>query len=670
MEIAKIKIKNDYKLANIEHEIEEGTLRIPQFQREFVWEKSKVIKLLESIYNEYPIGSFFFWNAPAHYQNFYRDVAELNLPKPSKYDKVIFILDGQQRITSLYVTIKGLTLYGKNYKNICFDLDENRFVDRNSDQQRYVSVSDLLSNDSFELYEHLSSTDRKKSFQICRKRFWDYPFSAIEVREKELDEVCEIFERINQGGKRLNLFDLVSASTWSADFDLRKKVKEENVSLKVSKFGEIDNEVYVQALALIAKGSCTRPSQLKLGASDIREYWEPTIEAMRQAISYLKNNFGVVNSSFIPYMSMIVVIAYLFYKNKSRALVVCQNESVSQWFWRTAFSERYSASTLTLVTQDRKLMDKIAEKKEIKVNYPVLLDIDSLMRIRMYRKSALKNGILCLLAKNKPEHFKNNSPIAVEGDYFSDFYNPEKHHIFPKSLVLKSHSEAMIHSLPNFCFLPAELNKEISNKKPSEYFAEYARTNKNFGGALKTHLIRNDESIKTDDFTSFLASRAALLLEEIARVIGSEISRTIANNVDKAINETENGIRNLIDRKLSSRDPNYWDKYVLSDIVGEIMKRLHAYCVKNPSKNPTKFTSREKLDFCNIMDYCKIILKKENWSSFYPLFRSKTDTEKRFLSFKEYRNAVKHGKGDVASFILKEGEASVEWLSEIVENSK
>lgn len=116
--IQKIIIKSDYKLADIVHDIEKGILRIPQFQREFVWDKSRVIKLLESIYLENPIGSFFFWDAPKKYYGFYRDIAELNLPKPDKYEKIDFILDGQQRLTSLYVTVKGLSLYGRDYKKI------------------------------------------------------------------------------------------------------------------------------------------------------------------------------------------------------------------------------------------------------------------------------------------------------------------------------------------------------------------------------------------------------------------------------------------------------------------------------------------------------------------------------------------------------------------------
>lgn len=667
MDIQKIKIKGDYKLADIVHDIEKGILRIPQFQREFVWDKPRVIKLLESIYLEYPIGSFFFWDAPRKYYDFYRDIAELGLPKPDKYEKIVFILDGQQRLTSLYVTVKGLTLYGRDYKKICFDLDEKVFIDRTPDNQRFVSLSDLLSNERYSVYDGLN-VERKKSFNECFQRFNNYPFSAIDVRDKELDEVCDIFERINQGGQKLNLFDLISASTWTPNFDLRVSVKEENEKLKTKGFGEIDNEVYLQALSLIAKGSCTRPVQLQLRAEDVTKFWQETIESISLAIDYLKNNLGVVNSIFIPYRSMIALVAYLFYKAKGRSLNHEQSEFLAQWFWQTTFSERYSASILTLMTEDRKLMDKIATNTNVNIKYLFELDIDSLIQIRMYRKSAIKNGVLCLLAKRNPRHFKNNVPLPLKDGYFSDFNSSEKHHVFPKSIVQRSYPMIMVHSLPNFCFIPAELNKEISNKRPSKYFEEYQNSNPDFEDTLKTHLIKYDDSIKQDDFMSFLASRAALLLEEITRVTGSKIGRVVADNVNKAIDDTEKKLRDFIDRKLLVKSADYWKKCMPSDIVGVVRQRVNEYLSKDPSKTLNDFGSRELLDFTDIMDYSKIVLL--NWDVFSPIFRSKSETEKRFLNLKEFRNAVKHSRGEIVPFIQKEGEAALEWLSIILKEAE
>jgi len=663
MDIQKIKIKGDYKLADIVHDIEKGILRIPQFQREFVWDKPRVIKLLESIYREYPIGSFFFWDAPRKYYDFYRDIAELGLPKPDKYEKIVFILDGQQRLTSLYVTVKGLTLYGRDYRKICFDLDEKVFVDRTPDNERSVSISDLLSNERYDVYEGLT-VERKKSFNECFQRFNNYPFSAIDVRDKELDEVCDIFERINQGGQKLNLFDLISASTWTPEFDLRIAVKAENERLKSRGFGEIDNEVYLQALSLIAKGSCTRPVQLQLRAEDVSRSWQDTIESMALAIDYLRNNLGVVNSIFIPYRSMIAVVAYLFSKSDGRSLNHEQSELLAQWFWQSAFSERYSASILTLMTEDKKLMDKIASGADISVKYPFALDIESLIQVRMYRKSAIKNGVLCLLAKKYPRHFKNNVPLMLKDGYYSDFNSSEKHHIFPKSIVQKNYPMIMVHSLPNFCFIPAELNKEISNKKPSKYFEEYKQTNPEFEDTLKTHLIKYDDSIKQDEFMSFLASRSAMILEEVTRATGSKIGRIIADDVNKAIDSTEAKLRDFIDKRLLTKSVDYWKACIPVDIVGVVRQRVDEYLSKDPSKTSGDFKSRDLLNFCDIMDYSKIVLS--NWDVFAPVFRSKMETEKRFLNLKEFRNAVKHGRGEIVPFIQKEGEAALEWLSIIL----
>jgi len=665
MEIQKIKIKSDYKLPDIIHDIEKGILRIPQFQREFIWEKSKVIKLLDSIYKEYPIGSFFFWNTPKKYYFFYKDIAELNLPKPDKYEKMSLIIDGQQRLTSLYVTVKGLTLYGRDYSKICFDLDKKEFIDRKPDRQRFISLSNLFSDEHFELYNGLTP-ERKESFNQCVRKFYNYPFSAVDVRDKELDEVCDIFERINQGGRRLNLFDLISASTWSTNFDLRKAVDEENDILEKRGFGRIDNEVFTQTLALISKNSCTRSSQLQLRKEDITEHWKNTVEVTRQAVDYLRNNLGTVHYLFIPYRGMISLVAYLFYKNKARSLDNKQSELLASWFWQVAFAERYSASTLTLMTEDGKLFDKVAEKKDVKIHFPFSLDIDSLMKIRMYRKSAIKNGVLCLLATKHPRHLKNNSLLSLGDDYYSDFNSSEKHHIFPKSVIQKKFSLVMIHSLPNFCFLPAELNKEISNKKPSKYFENFEKENSDFKDSLETHLIKYDNSIKRDDYLSFLGSRATIILEEIYRITGSKIARVIGENVNKAIDKTEGLIRDLIDEKLKLESFRDWQEKIPNDVFSEAKRRAQEYIKKNPSKQFSDFSSRELLDFCDLMDYPKIILK--NWDTFYSEFRSKNEVEKRFISLKEYRNAIKHNR-EMASFIKKEGEAALEWLSMILERA-
>ena len=107
MEIQKIKV-TDWDLADLINAVKSGKLRIPRFQRDFVWERSKVTKLLGSLYKEFPIGSFFIWYAPKKYNSFFREIPELNLKNPENMDEIQYILDGQQRITSLYPDFRQL----------------------------------------------------------------------------------------------------------------------------------------------------------------------------------------------------------------------------------------------------------------------------------------------------------------------------------------------------------------------------------------------------------------------------------------------------------------------------------------------------------------------------------------------------------------------------------
>jgi hypothetical protein len=136
-----------------------GIPRIPRFQRDYVWERSKVAVLFDSIYKEFPIGSFFFWITPREYRDLYKDIPELQLPTPADYEQIKMILDGQRRITSLYVAAKGLTIQAngkseKDYKKICFDLDGECFAG-NFIGTDFGIDQDLTNPTAFALEEHL-----------------------------------------------------------------------------------------------------------------------------------------------------------------------------------------------------------------------------------------------------------------------------------------------------------------------------------------------------------------------------------------------------------------------------------------------------------------------------------------------------------------------------------
>src|SRR4051812_17691687 len=98
-----------YLYDSLIHEIEKGLVKIPQFQRDFVWDKEKAAGLIDSVLKGYPIGTFILWKTKERLRSV-RNLGGIILPETPKGDFVLYILDGQQRMTSLFTVFKGLTI--------------------------------------------------------------------------------------------------------------------------------------------------------------------------------------------------------------------------------------------------------------------------------------------------------------------------------------------------------------------------------------------------------------------------------------------------------------------------------------------------------------------------------------------------------------------------------
>ena len=212
--------------------IDTGEMKIPMFQRDFVWNIEKTTDLIDSILKGYPIGTFIFWKTKERIRHI-KDIGNVDLPDVPDGDKVFYVLDGQQRITSLYVVRKGITMSRNgqkvDYGQISIDLskdpdgDEQIAVTEPPDKIPSITVYALL-NDPMEYLaknylEHLGKLD------IYRTRLTGYDFATVVIEEYPIDVACEVFTRINTGGTVLTLFEIMVAKTYSEarDFDLSRE---------------------------------------------------------------------------------------------------------------------------------------------------------------------------------------------------------------------------------------------------------------------------------------------------------------------------------------------------------------------------------------------------------------------------------------------------------------
>ena len=540
----KIEIINNWTLPRIFQELENGNMRIPRFQRAYVWERSKIVGLLNSIYHQYPIGSFFLWDTDMQMDGFCRDITELGFPNNPEASKFSFVIDGQQRITSLYVALRGKLLKDVDYSKICFNLDKKVFkVPKLETEQNNIPAWKIYDDMEYAnlLREYYTSNrvDFGRTIQDCHELLTNYPVSIIKSMNMELEDVVDIFERINQGGKRLSLFDLVHASVWSEDFDIRTMIENFNNLPSIRIFGKLDLEIFTQSLALNINNDCTNRSQLRLTNDGCKKNWQTTIECIQLAVDFVKN-LGVQQLSIIPYSNILAVIQHYFFISNEKYINAEVKNLISGWFWTLTFSQRYSSSTLTRMNEDAVWIRELSIGNLTPRLFSVAVTVEHILRVRMNQRSVIKNGILCLITLNSPVDFDNGDKVTLDKTNASQSNSKENHHFFPYALHKQMGiSQDEVNSVLNFAFITKRLNQQISAKRPSVYLQQYETENPGIKKCLETHFIDEKAFIaaKNDNFREFITQRGKTILSRIL-----ELCLIGQANEDNSILDTEDSM--------------------------------------------------------------------------------------------------------------------------------
>jgi uncharacterized protein with ParB-like and HNH nuclease domain len=157
-------------------EIDTGIIKIPKFQRDFVWGKEQTAKLIDSIIKGFPIGTFIFWKTKEQLRHF-RNIGNADLPSIPRGDAALYVLDGQQRLTSLYAARKGLiaTKEGKeiDFKDLTIDLsidpdsDEPVVFTEKPEGKPFIAVYKLINASITDLVKNYS-VDEIRKIEIYR----------------------------------------------------------------------------------------------------------------------------------------------------------------------------------------------------------------------------------------------------------------------------------------------------------------------------------------------------------------------------------------------------------------------------------------------------------------------------------------------------------------------
>jgi len=520
--------------------IDKGSIKIPKFQRDFVWSKEQTAALIDSLIKGFPIGAFTYWETTDELRHV-KDIGNHELPSVPKGYPVSYVLDGQQRITSLYAVKKGV-VYNReretpvDYREISIDLS----LDPESDEpvvfaspplsKSCISVHDLLNSKMTKIFRKFEDDQDQEKIEAYKSRLESYSFPLVVIgRQYPIDIATEVFTRINTGGTELHLFEIMVAKTYSEErkFDLADEysqlmsggIRDEKCLAHVH-YDTIDSATILRCVAIHLGSDTRRREILRLDKDNFIDVWPKVKQGIFAAVTFFRTSLRIPVSRLLPYSALLVPVAYFFIRQPRPSAE--QKRMLKEYFWWASLSRRFSGAVDTSLASDRRRMDSILKGKSPSYRGEgVDLDVEDLIYQQFSTGEAWCKALLCLYCHFRPRSFDNDVEVTVDNSWLQRIDSKNYHHFFPRQ-YLKSQGEDdwYANSVLNITIVDDYLNKNrIRTKAPSVYMSKFAEENDNIYRTMRTHLISDLRKfgIWDDNYDIFLKKRARKILVELKK---------------------------------------------------------------------------------------------------------------------------------------------------------
>lgn len=508
------------RLGALLSDVNRGNIKIPAFQREYVWKDDQIMSLLDSIYQGYPVGSLLLWSTkiPLKHE---RDVGGFTLPITADDFPVNYILDGQQRLTTLFGVFNSAAKTADPDLaarfNVSFIPESEQFVHTSvADAAKSINLRVIL--DTTKLLPELGrfSGDQQKIIATLTERFKDYEFPVVTIRDRSNQEVCRVFQRINSSGTSLSTLELLSAWTWSDNFNLINEISALLDKLEDCNYGAISEELVLRCLAAVVLDKIDTEELVDVSPNDLINGVTKLKQALFATVDFLEKELKIKNIIFVPFPIMFVPLVGFF--SKTLKPTASQLVALKRWFWHCAFTQKYKAGTNTAVLEDLKKMNELSAGRT--VFDALTAKIDSEMFKKTWRiNSTVAKAAICMLAQKEPRSFLNGNLVDL-GNAMSAYNAREFHHIYPKAyLAAQSIPFHQSNVVANICLLSSSDNRTISDESPVIYMPKIPAASKESiadGALIPVSMLDGTKS-----YADFLIARSKLLALTAERLITS-----------------------------------------------------------------------------------------------------------------------------------------------------
>ena len=406
-----------------------GKIRVPRFQRAFVWKQPDLSALLDSVLRGFPIGSILVWDTDEHIKSTPRIGPVKISPHPA--GMVGYLLDGQQRVSTLAGTLRLTddmdSIVDQIDWRVYYDLDEQAFIDHRRLTKgldpRYFPVRSLLNtagffeacrriqqkvDDKYRAQRWLDEADRLSS------AFRDYQLPLIHIREADLESAVTVFARLNRTGRKMAADELVSALTYQeGEFHLASMLDEFKAELKKMGFGSLDRVFLLRSvlaaleLDIYAKDWADLMVKPKV-RERLPEGFEAATQGIRFALKMLQGQ-GVTSDRLLPYGLQLVLLGEFHRICPQPAAETV--ELLRRWFWVTSFTGWFGGVN---TAQAKRALEEIRNLAKGKSETFNVVDLDMSAQPfpdRFDTRSARVRAFLLYLASLRPRSLSGGADL-------------------------------------------------------------------------------------------------------------------------------------------------------------------------------------------------------------------------------------------------------------------
>lgn len=510
------------KLSTILDQIDMGSIALPEFQRGYVWSRDQVRKLMRSLYRGYPVGSLLMWETQT-------ENADARGDGQLASGTVKLLLDGQQRITSLYGIVRGKppTFFEgdeSRFLNLYFNLETEEFEFygpvKMRDDSRWISVTEFMQEGVGKFIQQMMANpeisdnvqkyiNRLNAIENIKSR--DFYVDNVTGEDMTVDTVVEIFNEVNSGGTKLSKGDLALAKICASYPQAREEMQQRLHKWERAGF-YFKLDWLLRCVNTILTGEALFVAMKDIKTKEFRDGLQRAEDHIDTVLNLIASRLGLDHDRVLGSRYSIPLLVRYLDQRGGRLADYRERDRLLYWYIHTMLWGRYSGSTESILRRDLVAIEENNNALEALIEQLHQNRGDLQLYARDFEGWSRGNRFYPMLyMMSRVWHARDFATgNELKSHLLGRLSNLQLHHVFPKAkLYDHGYERAEVNAIANFTFLTQETNLLISDREPEEYFEVFENKHP---GVLASHWIPMDKNLwKVENYLDLLAARRELL---------------------------------------------------------------------------------------------------------------------------------------------------------------